>query len=271
MWKSPNGTIRNILNGRWIFILLVPAFLLPLLLWPYCEFFSNMLQVLFSGNQLSARMFHASSQVLLMWLFMLIISTFTLEKWSNRWHFFPGWSKPICIGRHAYGDQYRATDAVIKGAGKLKLVFGKFLFSSWQLTGNNVCFNFYIASETAGLCIWFNAVFNCWFSMLSYRGHHNSQFAVPDGSNEKKELEVYKFTGAGGVALSMYNTDEVYITKCLPFSSYLKVNLKLIRPVDTVKWLLFLPTVHPGFCWGFNEHGLPEKVASLSFDEKYHS
>ncbi|KAK8711946.1 hypothetical protein V6N13_147201 [Hibiscus sabdariffa] len=34
-----------------------------------------------------------------------------------------GWSKPICIGRHAFGDQYRATDAVIKGAGKLKLVF----------------------------------------------------------------------------------------------------------------------------------------------------
>jgi len=37
----------------------------------------------------------------------------------------PGWTKPICIGRHAFGDQYRATDTVIKGAGKLKLVFGK--------------------------------------------------------------------------------------------------------------------------------------------------
>jgi len=36
-----------------------------------------------------------------------------------------GWTKPICIGRHAFGDQYRATDAVIKGPGKLKLVFGK--------------------------------------------------------------------------------------------------------------------------------------------------
>ncbi|KAL6576388.1 hypothetical protein OROHE_000169 [Orobanche hederae] len=33
----------------------------------------------------------------------------------------PGWTKPICIGRHAFGDQYRATDTVIKGAGKLKL------------------------------------------------------------------------------------------------------------------------------------------------------
>ncbi|KAL1356411.1 hypothetical protein AAHE18_05G183100 [Arachis hypogaea] len=35
----------------------------------------------------------------------------------------PGWKKPICIGRHAFGDQYRATDTVINGAGKLKLVF----------------------------------------------------------------------------------------------------------------------------------------------------
>lgn len=35
-----------------------------------------------------------------------------------------GWKKPICIGRHAFGDQYRATDTVINGPGKLKLVFG---------------------------------------------------------------------------------------------------------------------------------------------------
>jgi len=38
---------------------------------------------------------------------------------------FAGWTKPICIGRHAFGDQYRATDTVIKGPGKLKLVFGE--------------------------------------------------------------------------------------------------------------------------------------------------
>ncbi|KAL4579033.1 hypothetical protein LXL04_015168 [Taraxacum kok-saghyz] len=60
----------------------------------------------------------------------------------------------LCIGRHAFGDQYKATDAVIKGPGKLKLVF------------------------------------------------------VPEGEGEKLELEVYNFTGAGGVAQSMYNTDE---------------------------------------------------------------
>lgn len=33
--------------------------------------------------------------------------------------------------------------------------------------------------------------------------------SVPEGSDEKTEFEVYNFTGAGGVALSMYNTDEV--------------------------------------------------------------
>jgi isocitrate dehydrogenase len=35
----------------------------------------------------------------------------------------PGWTKPIIIGRHAYGDQYRATDFRIPRAGKLSVVF----------------------------------------------------------------------------------------------------------------------------------------------------
>ena len=35
----------------------------------------------------------------------------------------PGWQKPICIGRHAYGDQYRATDMLIKGKGTLTITF----------------------------------------------------------------------------------------------------------------------------------------------------
>ncbi|XP_031116621.1 isocitrate dehydrogenase [NADP]-like [Ipomoea triloba] len=70
MWKSPNGTIRNILNGT--------VFREPIL----CK---------------------------------------------NIPHLVPSWNKPICIGRHAFGDQYRATDTVIQGAGKLKLVFGKSL------------------------------------------------------------------------------------------------------------------------------------------------
>ena len=33
------------------------------------------------------------------------------------------WTKPICIGRHAFGDQYRATDIVTKGKGKLTMTF----------------------------------------------------------------------------------------------------------------------------------------------------
>ena len=35
----------------------------------------------------------------------------------------PGWDTPIVIGRHAFGDQYKATDVVIKGKGKLKMTF----------------------------------------------------------------------------------------------------------------------------------------------------
>jgi isocitrate dehydrogenase len=35
----------------------------------------------------------------------------------------PGWTGPICIGRHAFGDQYRATDFLVKGKGKLTITF----------------------------------------------------------------------------------------------------------------------------------------------------
>ena len=34
-----------------------------------------------------------------------------------------GWTRPICIGRHAFGDQYRATDIVTKGKGKLTMTY----------------------------------------------------------------------------------------------------------------------------------------------------
>lgn len=33
----------------------------------------------------------------------------------------PGWTKPIVIGRHAFGDQYRATDFVVPGSGRLEV------------------------------------------------------------------------------------------------------------------------------------------------------
>ncbi len=42
---------------------------------------------------------------------------------SNVPRLVPGWTKPIVIGRHAFGDQYRATDTVIPGAGALTLTF----------------------------------------------------------------------------------------------------------------------------------------------------
>jgi len=35
----------------------------------------------------------------------------------------PGWTGPICIGRHAFGDQYRATDFLVKGKGKLTITY----------------------------------------------------------------------------------------------------------------------------------------------------
>jgi isocitrate dehydrogenase len=42
---------------------------------------------------------------------------------SNIPRLVPGWTKPIVIGRHAFGDQYRATDLVIPGEGQLTLTF----------------------------------------------------------------------------------------------------------------------------------------------------
>ena len=66
MWKSPNGTIRNILGGV--------IFREPIII-------------------------------------------------KNIPRLVPGWTKPIVVGRHAFGDQYRATDVKIPGAGKLTLTF----------------------------------------------------------------------------------------------------------------------------------------------------
>src|SRR3954447_3211533 len=42
---------------------------------------------------------------------------------SNIPRLVPGWTKPIIVGRHAFGDQYRAEDTLIPGKGKLRLVF----------------------------------------------------------------------------------------------------------------------------------------------------
>ncbi|MDP4666799.1 MAG: NADP-dependent isocitrate dehydrogenase [Candidatus Nanopelagicales bacterium] len=66
MWKSPNGTVRNILGGV--------IFREPIII-------------------------------------------------SNIPRLVPSWTKPIIIGRHAYGDQYKATDVKIPGAGSLTMTF----------------------------------------------------------------------------------------------------------------------------------------------------
>jgi len=66
MWKSPNGTIRNILGGV--------VFREPIVI-------------------------------------------------SNIPRLIPGWTDPIVVGRHAFGDQYKATDIRIPGPGKLRLVW----------------------------------------------------------------------------------------------------------------------------------------------------
>ncbi|KAG0745831.1 hypothetical protein G6F57_004248 [Rhizopus arrhizus] len=66
MWKSPNGTIRNILNGT---------------------------------------------------VFREPIVVKTIPK------LVPGWTNPIIIGRHAHGDQYRATDFVAPGPGKFEVIY----------------------------------------------------------------------------------------------------------------------------------------------------
>ena len=66
MWKSPNGTIRNILGGT--------IFREPIVI-------------------------------------------------ENVPRLIPGWTDPIVVGRHAFGDQYKATDFRVPGPGKLRLVF----------------------------------------------------------------------------------------------------------------------------------------------------
>ena len=66
MWRSPNGTIRNILGGT--------VFRQPIII-------------------------------------------------NNIPRYVPTWNQPIVIGRHAFGDQYKATDFLVPGPGKLKLVF----------------------------------------------------------------------------------------------------------------------------------------------------
>ncbi|GFR80647.1 isocitrate dehydrogenase [NADP] [Elysia marginata] len=92
MWKSPNGTIRNIVGGT--------VFREPIII-------------------------------------------------KNIPRYVQGWTKPICIGRHAFGDQYRATDTLIKGKGKLTMTFtpdngdSPKTFEVYHFDGNGIAMSMY--------------------------------------------------------------------------------------------------------------------------------
>jgi len=66
----------------------------------------------------------------------------------------PGWTKPIVIGRHAFGDQYRATDVLIPSAGKLSMTFepadgsGKTYKEIFDFPGSGVAMTMYNLDES---------------------------------------------------------------------------------------------------------------------------
>jgi isocitrate dehydrogenase len=91
MWKSPNGTIRNILGGT--------VFREPII----CQ---------------------------------------------NVPRLVPGWTQPIVVGRHAFGDQYRATDFVVPGPGKLTMRFEP---ADGDAPIEHVVFNFPSAGVAMGM------------------------------------------------------------------------------------------------------------------------
>ena len=96
MWKSTNGTIRNILDGT--------VFREPIVM-------------------------------------------------KNIPRLVPNWTAPICIGRHAFGDQYRATDFVTKGKGKLTIKFegedGTVIeHEVYQFKGDGVALSMYNTDES---------------------------------------------------------------------------------------------------------------------------
>jgi isocitrate dehydrogenase len=66
----------------------------------------------------------------------------------------PNWTAPICIGRHAFGDQYRATDFVTKGSGKLTITYtpdngdAPQSFEVFNFKGNGVALAMYNTEES---------------------------------------------------------------------------------------------------------------------------
>jgi isocitrate dehydrogenase len=66
----------------------------------------------------------------------------------------PGWTEPIIIGRHAFGDQYRATDALALGPGKMEMVFTpadggeKQTYEVYDFKGSGVMMSMYNTDES---------------------------------------------------------------------------------------------------------------------------
>ena len=153
MWKSPNGTIRNILDGT--------VFREPIVI-------------------------------------------------KNIPRLVTTWDRPIVVGRHAFGDQYRATDFVVKGKGKLTLTF-----------------------------------------------------EGEDGT--KQEYEVYNYTGEGGVALAMYNTDESirgFARSCMNMALqkgwplYMSTKNTILKKYDGRFKDIFEEEFNAGFADKFKEAGI---------------
>ena len=114
MWRSPNGTIRNILNGQRMEVWVggcgrgnVAAFMGAA---PLSD--SSPAPPPTSPPPPPPKLHCISGTV-----FREPIVIDTIPR------LVPGWTKPIVVGRHAYGDQYRATDVVLPGKGTLQLVF----------------------------------------------------------------------------------------------------------------------------------------------------
>lgn len=153
MWKSPNGTIRNILGGT--------VFREPIII-------------------------------------------------SNIPRIVPQWKEPIVVGRHAFGDQYKATDATF-GPGKLQLVH------------------------------------------------------TPAGGGAPTVMDVYEYTGEGGVGMAMYNTKESiegFATSCFQYALMRKYPLVLttkntiLKKYDGMFLQVFQKMYEATYKAEFEKHGL---------------
>ncbi len=72
---------------------------------------------------------------------------------SNVPRYVQGWTKPICIGRHAFGDQYKATNVVTKGPGKLTMTFTPEngepkVYDVYEFKGDGVAMTMYNIDES---------------------------------------------------------------------------------------------------------------------------